>query len=134
MASIRMTSVDPPDQGPGPNPLFFGVLAAVVIGMAFGAVAGDGELLHSNLLFRFVVGGAVAAILYITAAAMWLAWHRRTFTKLRIASSGVDAPDVREEVRKRDLEVAEFMGATTQALEDVGRRLEQLEGAEDPSE
>jgi predicted ABC-type sugar transport system permease subunit len=68
---------------PGPNPLFFGVLVAVGLGGAAAAVASDKTtVVHSNLVFRLIVGGIMAAVAYGVVAALWFAWHRRTFAKL----------------------------------------------------
>jgi hypothetical protein len=84
--------------------------------------------LRSNLVFRFAVGGIVGAVLYAACAALWRAWHRRLL-KLRIAGQGLDPGEEgnADEIRKRDLEVAEFMGTTTNAIAELKRRIEELE-------
>ena len=114
---------------PGANPLFFGVLAALAVGGLAAVAAGDATVLHSNVIFRVAVGGAVAAVAYLAVVALWLAWHRKSFKKLGFWGGAVEADDapIADDVRQRDLEVAEFMGTTTKALEELGRRVEQLE-------
>jgi hypothetical protein len=117
---------------PGPNPLFFGILAAVAAGLILGAAAGDGRVLESNLLFRVVAGAAGFAVAYLVVAALWLGWQRRLFKRVHVATSGVDMPDdaVQREVTARDREVSEFMGATTKAVEELDRRVTNLEEQE----
>lgn len=125
----RKGSDGPRTGEPGFNPLFVGVLLAVVLGVIAGLFAGDSTLLRSNLVFRFVVGGVVAAIAYAIIAALWLAWHRQLVKKLGIAGQNFEPgnPAKEAEVRNRDLEVAEFMGASTEATEELKRRVEALE-------
>jgi hypothetical protein len=114
---------------PGPNPLFFGVLAVVALGILAGALAGDGTLLNSNLVFRIAVGGAVAGAGYIIVVVAWLAWHRRTMTKFGFAGQTMEAGASPEtlEITERDLEVAQFMGTATEAIDELRRRVEELE-------
>jgi hypothetical protein len=113
----------------GPNPLFFGTALAVLVGLVVGSSAGHATLLQANLLFRVVVGGGVALVLYLGVVALWLAYHRRTFRKVGVGGTNVEPGDeaASEEIRSRDLEVAEFMGTTTNAIDELRRRLEKLE-------
>jgi hypothetical protein len=114
---------------PGPNPLFFGVLSAVVLGVVAAVLAsGERTIAHSNLIFRLAVGGIAAAVAYGVVAALWFAWHRRTFKGLRIAGSGADAPEqIEHETAARDDDIAAFMAATTAAIEDLNARIDALE-------
>lgn len=114
---------------PGPNPLFFGVLGALAIGAVAGVTSSDTKtLLVSNLVFRLAVGGIAFAVTYGVVAAIWFAWHRRTFKGIRVAGSGADAPDqIESETNARDAEVAEFMETTAAAIEDLNARLDALE-------
>lgn len=126
-AQIRLR---PSGLGPsGPNPLFFGVLAALVAGAGAGATSSDSKaLLGSNLIFRFVVGGIVFVVIYGVVAAIWFAWHRRTFKGVRVAGSGADAPEqIESETTARDNDIAEFMEKTTAAIDDLNARLDALE-------
>jgi hypothetical protein len=111
------------------NPLFFGTAGALLVGIAVGAFAGEATLLHSNLLFRVVVGGAVAAVLYVAVVALWLAAQHRTFKKIGVAGANVEPGDEAnaQEIGQRDREVAEFMGTTTKAIEELERRVKGLE-------
>ncbi len=118
-----------PDPGlgrPGPNPLFFGVIAAIALGVVVAASTGDAKLLHSNLVFRVVVGGIVSAVAYGAVAAIWFAYHRRTFQSLNVAGSGAQAPDqgTAEDLRARDEELKEFMETATDALAELVDRVE----------
>lgn len=117
------------DAEPGFNPLFFGTAAALVLGVVIAASAGDATVLHSNLLFRAAVGGGVAAVLYAAVVALWLAYHHRTFKRLGVAGTSVEPGDAKtaDEITERDLEVAEFMGTTTNAIDELRRRVEDLE-------
>lgn len=127
------TGAEPPEsasRAPGLNPLFCGVGLAVILGIVAGSLAGDDDLLQSNLVFRAVCGGVVGSIGYGVVAALWLAWHRKTFAKLNVLGSGVEAEQAELETTARDREIAEFMGATTKALEEVERRLAELEARE----
>ena len=55
-------------------------------------------------------------------------WHQQPFKRLGVAGASAEVPDdVREEVTQRDLEVAEFMGTTTKAMEELERRVLALE-------
>lgn len=120
----------PSGLGPsGPNPLFFGVLLALAIGAVAGAVSSSSKtLLASNLVFRFVVGGVAFGVTYVVVAAIWFAWHRRTFKGIRLAGSGADAPEqLDSETDARDDEITEFMEKTTEAIDDLNRRLDSLE-------
>jgi hypothetical protein len=61
---------------PGPNPLFFAVLAGIALAVAAALAAGDdapAAALHSNLVFRIQVGAIAALAAYAIAAALWLA-------------------------------------------------------------
>jgi hypothetical protein len=118
---------------PGPNPLFFGVLVAVAVGVLVGSAAGDGRVLESHALFRIVVGGAAFVVAYLVVAALWLGWQRRLFKRVHVAAGGVDMSDddaVRREVTARDREISEFMGHTTKAMEELDRRVTNLEDDE----
>ena len=123
---------------PGFNPLFFGVVAAVLTGVGIGSGAGPSTILHSNLIFRFVVGGVAAAVLYAAVVAVWLAWHRKPFKKVSgpagtsIEPGDVDATQA-DQLRQRDREISEFMGTATKALEVIENRLEKLEKREGPA-
>lgn len=114
---------------PGPNPLFFGVLLALIVGVA-AAVEGSGtkSVLGSNLVFRIVVGGISFVVAYGIVAALWFAWHRRTFKGVNLAGVGAQAPEQLEsETTARDDEIAEFMRATTAAIDDLNRRMNEVE-------
>lgn len=115
--------------GPGLNSLFVGVVACVAVGGLAAGFAGESELLHSNIVFRIVVGGVVAAICYAVVAALWLGWHRKLIAKLGIGVANLETgqAETEKEVTARDLEVAEFMGTTTNAIEELKRRVEALE-------
>src|SRR3954451_8048248 len=85
----------PPALGPpGLNPLFWGVVLSLACGGVAGALAGDATILHSNLLFRLVVGGAVTAVAYAVVVVLWLAWHRRTLKRFGAAGANAEAPDL----------------------------------------
>lgn len=113
----------------GPNPLFFGVLLALALGIVTGLEGGNRKtLLASNVVFRLAVGMVAFAVVYLVVAALWFAWHRRTFKGIRLAGSGADAPEQLEsETNARDEEIAEFMQNTTAAIEDLNARLDALE-------
>lgn len=79
---------------PGANPLFFGVLIALTLGLVAGLTSsGTTTLLRSNLVFRVAVGGIVAGVAYVAVAAVRFAWHRRTFKGFRGPGFGADAPE-----------------------------------------
>ncbi len=114
----------------GPNPLFFGVVFAVIVGLVGGILStGSKTLLSSNLVFRVVVGAILFLVAYGVVAALWFAWHRRTFKGLKAGGVGVEAPDqaLDDETSARDTEVAEFMATTTKAIEELATRLRNLE-------
>jgi hypothetical protein len=117
------------DDRPGPNPLFLGTAVALVVGVLAGALAGDGALVSSNLVHRLVVGAVTAAVVYVAVVALWLAYHRRTFKKVGVAGAHVETgdPATAAEIGERDLKVAEFMGTTTSAIDELRRRIERLE-------
>ena len=116
----------PPGLGPpGPNPLFFGVIAALVLGIVAGLIAGgEHEVVQSNAVYRLVVGAIVFVVFYGVVAALWLAWHRRTFKKVSVAGAGAEAPsqETAGEVSKRDEEIKDFMETTTEAIEELDAR------------
>jgi hypothetical protein len=115
----------PPGLGPpGPNPLFFAVLAALVVAVIAGIAAGDNEIVSSNLVYRLVVGGIVLAVLYGVIAIVWLAWHRRVLKRLNVAGTGAEAPgqETAAELSARDEEIKEFMDTTTKAIEELDSR------------
>jgi hypothetical protein len=117
----------PPGLGPpGLNPLFIAVLAATIVALLAGLTAGDAELLQSNLIFRFVVGGVVLAILYGVIAVTWLAWHRRLLKRLNIGAAGGETPDQEsaKEISQRDEEIKDFMDTTTNAIEELAEEQE----------
>jgi len=128
MARKKHRPAAPKDQGlgpPGANPLFFGVLLAVVIGVVVAAFAGDAEWFHSNVLYRMGVGALATGIAYAVVTALWLGWHRRVFKKLTALGAGVEMPDQQtaEEVDARDSEIAEFMNTTTAAIDEMGEHI-----------
>jgi hypothetical protein len=90
--------------------------------------------LGSNLVFRFAVGAIVAVVLYAITVAIWLAWHRKTFRKVGFGGAAVEAdPDATAgELSARDREVAEFMDATTHAIDQLVVRVEALERRPNP--
>ena len=115
----------PPGLGqPGPNPLFFAVVAAVVVAVIVGIAAGDDEIVGSNLVYRLVVGGIALAVLYGAIAMVWLAWHRRVLKRLSVAGTGGEAPDqeTASEISARDEDIKEFMDTTTKAIEELDSR------------
>jgi hypothetical protein len=115
---------------PGLNALFVGVCGAVIIGVVAGASSSNTKkVLGSNVVFRLVVGGIVFAIAYAAVAALWFAWHRRTFKGLHLGGIGADAPaqDVDSETAARDQDIAAFMETTTEAIADLSARLGALE-------
>ena len=115
---------------PGPNPLFFAVAAGLVLGAIGGLSAGDNApaaALHSNLVFRIQVGAIVALVAYWSAAALWLAWHRTLFQRMGLGATGLEPPEQKEAIEERDTKVEEFMARTTETLQDLVTRVEQLE-------
>lgn len=117
---------------PGPNPLFFGVLGGLVLGIVAGLLAGDGEpaaALRSNLVFRIEVGLVVALVAYVGAAALWLAWHRSLFQRLTLGGAGLETPDQKDDVAERDAGIKLFMEETTDTLLKLSERVEDLEEA-----
>lgn len=115
---------------PGFNALFLGVVIALVAGLAAGDRAGGSTLLKSNLVFRTVVGGVAFGIVYCVVAALWFAWHRRTFQKLGAGTASAEAPAnqaTETEVAARDEDITDFMDTTTGAIEELDRRLRDLE-------
>ena len=118
-AAADRFSHGPPGLGrPGFNPLFLGVLIAVLLALIAGLEAGNDELLKSNLVYRFVVGGVVCAVLYAVVTVSWLAWHRRVLKRLNVAGTGGETPDqgTAQELSDRDEEIKEFMETTTKAI------------------
>jgi hypothetical protein len=122
----------PKNQGlgpPGANPLFFGVLLAVGVGVVVALSAGDAEWFRSNALYRMGVGALATGIAYVVVAALWLGWHRRVFKKLGALGAAIEMPDqeTAQEVDARDSEVADFMDTTTAAINELGKHVEALE-------
>jgi hypothetical protein len=126
----RPLRLRPPGLGPpGPNPLFFGVVVALAIGVVAGVTSsGTKTLLGSDLVFRLAVGGIAFVLTYVVVAAVWFAWHRRTFKAIHLAGAGADAPEqIESETNARDDDIAEFMETTTAAIEELNARLDALE-------
>jgi hypothetical protein len=112
------------------NPLFLAVCGALIVGLVAGLLAGDEhELVYSNLVYRLAIGGIVAALLYGVVVVVWLAWHRRALKRLNLGPAGAETPDqsTEAEVSARDEEVTEFMNWATTAIDDLDKRLRDLE-------
>lgn len=127
------------DKPPGPtsqalaegkwNPLFVGVLAALALAIAAGAIAGPSKpasAFHSNIVFRVEVALVVAVALYWSAAALWLAWHQTIFKKFGLGNAGAEPPEPKE-VQKREDELEVFVHHTTDTLANLAERIEALE-------
>jgi hypothetical protein len=117
---------------PGANPLFFAVLTG--IGLAVAAALGAGDqapsvALHSNMVFRVEVGLVVALATYFAIGALWLAWHRTLFHKIGFGNAGAESPEQKETVAERDAKLEDFMAETTETLDNLEGRLEDLESA-----
>ena len=120
-----------PGEGPvGPNPLFFGVLGAIALGVVAAVLAGDAKVLQSNLVYRLIVGGVTTTIAYGVVAILWFAWHRLTLERLGVAGANAQAPAQQAEITARDQEVGEFLERTTEVVEDLDERLGRLEDRE----
>jgi hypothetical protein len=114
---------------PGPNPLFFGVTGAIGAGL-LAAVTSSGTktLIGSNLVSRLAVGLIVFGVAYAVVAALWFAWHRRTFKGVHGPGFGADAPDqIDAETNARDEKIAAFMETTTAAIDELNARVDALE-------
>lgn len=114
---------------PGHNPLFWAVVAGMLLGLLAGLLVHGREpaaALHSELVFRIEVGLIVAVVSYWGAGALWLAWHQTLFKRLGFGGAGAEPPE-QKAVEERDEKLEEFMAATTETLAEHTERLETLE-------
>jgi type VI protein secretion system component VasK len=128
----RLSPPKPPgrqEPPPGPNPLFVASVIAVIIAVLAALLAGDSKVVHSNLVYRLIVGGIVFAVIYSVVAILWHAWHRKTLQKFGVGPASGEAPEqpVAKEISARDQDVQEFMETTTDAVEDIDKRLQEQE-------
>jgi len=115
---------------PGPNTLFWGVLAGIGAGVIAGLLVEGREpavALKSELVFRIEVGVIVAVVAYWAIGALWLAWHQTLFRKLGFGGAGAEPPETREAIEQRDEKVEDFMETTAETLQNHTERLEALE-------
>lgn len=111
---------------PGPNPLFFGILLGLALGLTAGLAVEPEDpaaALESEFVFRLVVGLAVAMISYWAAAALWLGWHRRLFQRFGVGSATAEAPAQ----QARDESIGAFVEETTEALDKLEQQVAKLE-------
>jgi hypothetical protein len=122
---------------PGRNPLFWGVLGGMSLGVLAGVLVhgrAPAAALNSELVFRIEVGLIVALVTYWAVGALWLAWHQTLFRRLGFGTAGAEPPERQEAVEQRDEKVEEFMEKTAETLENHTERLEVLEeGPASPS-
>jgi hypothetical protein len=117
----------------GPSLLFPLTLVATVAAAAAGATAdpnwAPGYALDSNVVYRFEVGLAVLAALYVVALAVWLAWYGKGFFKLAVGPASAEAPGAEHiEGAASDLEALredfeEFRREAKEALSTLNKRL-----------
>jgi hypothetical protein len=132
------TDPDPPDKHPAPqglgppgsNPLFWGVLLAVVLGLV-AALRVDPQTpkvaLESEFLFRLIVGLAVAFVAYWVAAALWLAWHRTLFRRIGLGNASMETPEQQQALTERDQKLSEFVETAPETLAGLAEQVETLQ-------